>query len=149
MSPELVLFIIRVLGALTLYAFFATAIFVVWQSAVRRSKSEEDIPQAYAVQYQDERLLQTHRLGALNLIGRAADNTIVLSDERVSAHHAKLAYSGGQWVLEDIGSRNGTFINELRLEGPIVVTFEDRIQIGAIVLHIEAELPLGENTLTQ
>lgn len=149
MSPEVVLLILRVLIALTLYAFFALAIFVVWQSAARRITSEQDIPQAYAVQYQEESLLQTHRLSALNLIGRAADNTIVLADERVSAHHARLAYTGGQWVLEDLGSRNGTFLNELRLEGPIVVTFEDRIHIGAVILHIEAELPLGETTFTQ
>lgn len=148
MNPEIMLLIIRVLSALTLYAFFTMAIVVVWRSAARRSTSEEEIPQAYAVQYQDERLLQSHRLSGLNLIGRAADNTIVLSDERVSAHHAQLAYTGGQWVLQDSGSRNGTFVNELRLEGPMVVTFEDQIQIGAIVLHIEAELPLGEITFT-
>ncbi|TFH35837.1 MAG: FHA domain-containing protein [Anaerolineales bacterium] len=148
MSPEVVMLIIRVLLALVLYAFFGMAIAVLWRSAPRRIVAEDDVPQAYAVQYQEERLVESHRLRALNLIGRAADNTILLADERVSAHHAKLIYSGGQWVLEDLASRNGTFVNELPLEGPLVVTYEDRIQIGAVVLHIEAERPLGEATFT-
>ena len=149
MTPGFLLLAIRILLALTLYAFFALAIVVIGRSASRWNVEGEDIPQAYGVQYQEERLIQSHRLGALNLIGRAADNTIELADERVSAHHARLTYTGGQWVLEDLGSRNGTFVNELRVDGPLVITFGDRIQIGTVTLQIEAEQPINEVTFTQ
>jgi hypothetical protein len=149
MTPGLLLLIIRILIALSLYAFFAFALVVIGRSASRWNVDGEDIPQAYAVRYEEERLIQSHRLGALNLIGRAADNTIELADERVSAHHARLTYTGGQWVLEDLGSRNGTFVNELRVDGPLVLTFGDRIQIGTVTLQIEAELPINEVTFTQ
>jgi hypothetical protein len=148
MNPELLLLIIRVLAALILYAFFALAIIAVWRSASRWSVAEQVIPQVYAAHLQGDNLIQNHRLGAINFIGRAADNTIVLGDESVSAHHAKLAYTGGQWLLEDLGSRNGTFVNELRLEGPLVVTLKDQILIGGVMLQLEAQVPLDEVTFT-
>ena len=88
------------------------------------------------------------KVNTVNMIGRAADNTIVLSDERVSAHHARITFTGGQWVLEDLGSRNGTFVNELPLEGPLVVALEDRIQIGSVILELTQEVPVAEMTFT-
>jgi pSer/pThr/pTyr-binding forkhead associated (FHA) protein len=148
MNPEVLLLILRVLLALVLYAFFGFAIAVVWRSVSGRKNVKHELPLTYAVEYQDERLVRSHRLRAVNLIGRAADNTIVLSDERTSAHHARITFTGGQWVLEDLGSRNGTFVNELRVEGQIVITYEDRVQVGASILEITSETPQGETTFT-
>ena len=148
MSPEGILLILRVLAALALYTFFGLAIFSVWRSVPGSNRSELIVPETYAIEYQAERLVHGHRLSTVNLIGRAADNTIVLSDERVSAHHARITFTGGQWLLEDLGSRNGTFVNELPLEGPLVVTLEDRIQIGTVILELTQEVPLAEMTFT-
>lgn len=148
MSPEGLLLVLRVLAALVLYTFFGLAILSVWRSVPGGNRTELIVPETYAIEYQAERLVHGHRLGVVNLIGRAADNTIVLSDERVSAHHARITFTGGQWFLEDLGSRNGTFVNELPLEGPLVVTLEDRIQIGAVILELTQEIPLAEMTFT-
>jgi pSer/pThr/pTyr-binding forkhead associated (FHA) protein len=148
MSPEGILLVIRVLAALFLYAFFGLAIVSVWRSVSGSNRAEHIVPETYAIEYQAERLVHGHRLGVVNLIGRAADNTIVLSDERVSAHHARITFTGGQWLLEDLGSRNGTFVNELPLEGPLVVTLEDRIQIGTVILELVQEAPMAEMTFT-
>jgi pSer/pThr/pTyr-binding forkhead associated (FHA) protein len=148
MSPQGFLLILRVLIALVLYAFFTLAILAVWRSVPRGTQLKENIPETYAIEYQEERLVHGHRLRAVNLIGRAADNTIVLSDERVSAHHARITFTGGQWLLEDLGSRNGTFVNELPMEGPLVVTFEDRIQVGAVILEIAFDVPSADMTFT-
>ncbi len=93
-------------------------------------------------------MIHGHRLKAINLIGRAADNTIVLPDERVSAHHGRITFSGGQWLLEDLGSRNGTFVNDLPLDGPMVVTLDDRVQVGSIILELAEKVPLDEVTFT-
>jgi pSer/pThr/pTyr-binding forkhead associated (FHA) protein len=73
-----------------------------------------------------------HGLNAVNLLGRAADNTIRLLDKSVSAYHARLSFQSGQWWLEDLGSRNGTMVNRVRLEGPLVVTYGDVIQLGGV-----------------
>ena len=148
MSPEGILLILRVLAALVLYTFFGLAIVSVWRSVLGGNRTELVIPETYAIEYRAERLIHGHRLNTVNMIGRAADNTIVLSDERVSAHHARITFTGGQWVLEDLGSRNGTFVNELPLEGPLVVTLEDRIQIGSVILELTQEVPVAEMTFT-
>lgn len=148
MNPEGFLLILRVFAALVLYAFFGLAILTVWRSVPRGIQVESSIPEMYAIEYQDDRLVQGHRLSAVNLIGRSADNTIVLTDERVSAHHARITFTGGQWYLEDLGSRNGTFVNEIPLEGPLVVTLEDQIQIGTIVLELGRDVPMAEMTFT-
>jgi pSer/pThr/pTyr-binding forkhead associated (FHA) protein len=47
-------------------------------------------------------------------IGRAEDNDVVLRDRRVSSYHARLSEVRGMWTLEDLNSRNGTYVREQR-----------------------------------
>jgi pSer/pThr/pTyr-binding forkhead associated (FHA) protein len=71
-------------------------------------------------------------------IGRADDSTIVLADDYVSNHHARLVPNGTDWLVEDTGSTNGTFIGDNRLGTPTVVAVGTRIKIGRNVLEIQA-----------
>lgn len=139
MTPDVLLLILRVLIALVLYAFFVLSIMVIWRSSPQRKRIQYEVPNAFLVEVHDGVEGASHALREINLIGRAADNTIVLTDERISAHHARLTFIGGQWLLEDLGSRNGTFVNDLRLEGPLVVTFDDDLQIGAVLFRFVEE----------
>jgi hypothetical protein len=148
MTPEGVLLIIRVLLALVLYAFFGYGLYLVWRSLPRHSEADRNIPDTYAVEFHGEHAVQAHRLRAINLIGRAPDNNIILNDERVSAHHARISFTGGQWLLEDLGSRNGTFVNDHPLEGPLVIALDDRIQVGTAVLELTENAPMVEPTFT-
>ncbi|MDJ0819043.1 MAG: FHA domain-containing protein, partial [Desulfobacterales bacterium] len=60
------------------------------------------------------RLLEKFQLrqGASLTIGRREDNTIVIEDPAVSSHHAKVEALGGRFVLIDLQSKNGSFVNE-------------------------------------
>jgi hypothetical protein len=53
----------------------------------------------------------TIALRSENRLGAEADNDIVLEDTFVSGHHARLRWDGAEWWLEDLGSKNGTFVN--------------------------------------
>ncbi len=65
-------------------------------------------------------------------LGRAGDNTVVLDDEYVSGHHCRLVpVEDGQWRLEDLGSTNGTYVNESRLRAPAVIPVGTPVRIGA------------------
>jgi adenylate cyclase len=66
-------------------------------------------------------------------IGRSDDNTIVLDNDSVSRNHALLqALPGGAFLIVDLGSRNGTFVNGRRLVAAAVLRNADHITIGKI-----------------
>ncbi len=68
-------------------------------------------------------------------LGRAPDNTIVISDPTISSRHARLYLQGSQWHIQDLGSTNGTFVNNVRVT-QYPVRIGDQIRLGAIVIQI-------------
>jgi len=72
-------------------------------------------------------------------IGRDSTNEIVINDAEVSRRHARLTFQGGKYVLEDLGSTNGSFVNGQRLAGPRVLKAGEVVSFGEqIVLVFEA-----------
>lgn len=71
-------------------------------------------------------------------IGRSASCALVLDDDYVSSDHASLVRTPkGEWVLTDLGSTNGTFVNEVRVVTPTVVTPTDTLRIGRTQMRLE------------
>ena len=70
-------------------------------------------------------------------IGRAPDNGLVLGDTRASRHHARLHSRRGALLFVDLGSTNGSWINDHRVE-EMVLGVGDRIRIGDTVLVVES-----------
>jgi hypothetical protein len=64
-------------------------------------------------------------------VGRASNNAVVLADETVSWHHAQIWIEGGVAWLRDLGSRNGTFLNDERVVGSTPMADGDVVRIGA------------------
>jgi pSer/pThr/pTyr-binding forkhead associated (FHA) protein len=69
-------------------------------------------------------------------IGRADDSTIVLSDDYVSTKHARLVPAEGQWLLEDLGSTNGTYLDRRRVTAPTPVPLGVPIRVGKTVMEL-------------
>ncbi|MDR0283898.1 MAG: FHA domain-containing protein [Propionibacteriaceae bacterium] len=71
-------------------------------------------------------------------IGRSEACELVLDDDYVSSMHAQLSHQGdGTWVLKDLGSTNGTFVNSQRITDPTVVGTQDVIRIGNVQMRLE------------
>ncbi len=70
-------------------------------------------------------------------VGRSADCDVVLTDPTVSKHHFELRPHGGDVVLVDLGSTNGTRVNGLGVRDRVLVD-GDAIRVGATVLRFEA-----------
>jgi len=71
-------------------------------------------------------------------IGRDSTNEITINDAEISRRHARLTLQGGKYVLEDLGSTNGTFVNGQRLAGPRVLKAGEVVSFGEqIVLVFE------------
>lgn len=71
-------------------------------------------------------------------IGRGPGNDVTLADEEVSRHHARVWIQGGQVYIQDLGSTNGTFVNEVKIGGPQVLWPGDRVRIGHTTLQLMA-----------
>ncbi|MFY1696963.1 FHA domain-containing protein [Solwaraspora sp. WMMD791] len=69
-------------------------------------------------------------------IGRAEDSTLVITDDYASARHARLVPRDGQWVLEDMGSTNGTYLDRAKVTGPTPVPLAVPIRIGRTSLEL-------------
>jgi len=74
-------------------------------------------------------------------IGSEADNTIILADPQVSAHHATIIWDSetGKYIIEDAGSTEGTFVNEQPVEEPQPLRHGDIIRVGATVIDFQLE----------
>ncbi len=69
-------------------------------------------------------------------IGRAEDSTLVITDDYASARHARLVPRDGQWLLEDLGSTNGTYLDRTKVTGPTPVPLGVPIRIGRTALEL-------------
>lgn len=69
-------------------------------------------------------------------IGRADDSTIVLTDDFVSTRHARLVPAEGKWLLEDLGSTNGTYLDRRRVTSPTPVPLGVPIRVGKTVMEL-------------
>ena len=69
-------------------------------------------------------------------LGRADESTLVLTDDYASSHHARLAPGDGAWVVEDLGSTNGTYLNGAKVVRPTPVPLGAQIRIGKTVLEL-------------
>jgi pSer/pThr/pTyr-binding forkhead associated (FHA) protein len=69
-------------------------------------------------------------------IGRANDATLVLADDYASSRHARLFPQDGQWIVEDLGSTNGTYLDRQKVTQPTAVPAGVPIRIGKTVLEL-------------
>jgi hypothetical protein len=69
-------------------------------------------------------------------IGRADSSTLVVADDYVSTNHARLVPHGDAWVVEDLGSTNGTFLDRQRVTAPTPVPLGVPLRIGKTVLEL-------------
>jgi Inner membrane component of T3SS, cytoplasmic domain len=70
------------------------------------------------------------------LIGRGSDAAIRLDDDYVSTRHARIAASGDQWFVEDLGSTNGTFVGTVRITQPTTIAMGTQVRVGKTILEL-------------
>jgi hypothetical protein len=142
-SIGILLVILRLIMALTLYAFLAWSLLLIWQevkiSGQTRQAAEYPTlvlkPQIAGDYLSIQRFKHTQIT-----IGRHPSCELLLTDETVSSQHARLYYKSNQWWLEDLNSRNGTILNNTPVTIPTVLTSGDEIRCGDVSFVVEFEL---------
>lgn len=69
-------------------------------------------------------------------IGRESSCDVHLDDLTVSGRHARLAYQKGQWFVEDLQSRNGTFLNREPVLSQVVLADGDELRVGQVIIQV-------------
>lgn len=69
-------------------------------------------------------------------IGRSSESNVVIRDDYTSTNHARLDLRGEGWVLSDLESTNGTFVNGQKVTGPVTVAERTPITIGTTTFEL-------------
>jgi predicted component of type VI protein secretion system len=82
-------------------------------------------------------------------IGRDNTNTVAIGDAEVSRRHARMEMRGSAYVIQDLGSTNGTFVNGTRVNGTQVLNSGDTVSFGeGIVLAYESVMDMNATVLS-
>ncbi len=141
---DLLLFLVRLLFSALLYVFLGAVLILLWRDV--KSATRHQVTLTVQERSAQLRVLRGNngltegaivRLAPFTTLGRADTNTIAIADPYASGDHALLAWRSGQWWLEDRDSRNGTLLNEIPIEEPLVISHGDVIGIGQIRFKFE------------
>ena len=83
--------------------------------------------------------------GATATIGRSSENTIPVPERHVSRQHAVISFRDGIFMISDLGSANGTFVNDMQLTDPFPLAHGDIIRLYVPVLHFSATVTADEH----
>lgn len=102
----------------------------------RPARGGKGEPRRLVVVDQQGRKVATHRLDGTLQIGRSPACQIRPDDTYLSQVHARVAPRGDGWVVEDLGSTNGTYLNRRKVAVPTRIAPGDRIRLGKTVLEV-------------
>ena len=104
--------------------------------SARPARARGKAPRSVVVMDERGSKLQNQRLDGPVNIGRGESCQIRVSDTYVSAAHARIFNRDGTWYVEDLGSTNGTYLNQRRVTTASEVRAGDRVRIGKTTLEL-------------
>ncbi|GAA1826398.1 FHA domain-containing protein FhaB/FipA [Agromyces salentinus] len=69
-------------------------------------------------------------------IGRSSDSAIIIRDDYTSTHHARMMLWNGRWMIQDLDSTNGTFLDGARVTAPVPIPLGATIKVGATTFEL-------------
>jgi pSer/pThr/pTyr-binding forkhead associated (FHA) protein len=138
-----VVLVLRFALAIALYAFLGWALFTLLQELKQQgNKISTQKKPSITIFVNVDRKRESQRYFTQNeiIIGRDTHCDLSVMDEALSAHHARITHHHGQWWLEDLNSRNGTFLNREKLNTPAVIITGDEFKCGNTLFDIRIDI---------
>ena len=134
---------LRLALAACLYAFLGWALFSLWRDLQTRGASlagRKAPSLSLTLQRKGRETTRRAFQQTEIMVGRDPACDVLLDDDAISARHVQLSHHHGQWWVEDLGSTNGTRLNQSPLATPTVITTGDQIECGhtALIVSIGA-----------
>lgn len=133
--------ILRILLAIALYLFLFFAIITIWRDLrmqIKLASGQKIPPIMLKGDSPKAKYFLSHNQSEV-MIGRQSDCEIVADDDTVSSRHASLSFHHKQWWIKDLGSKNGTYLNDERIAAPTVIMTDDHIRCGKLSWMIEIQ----------
>lgn len=156
--PESLLTLLKLLLLALLYLFFARVLYAVWtevahanagptrpappetpspnQPIPARKWKRSRTPGRLVVITPVEQQGRVYELGAEQTVGRSPGCQVSLDDTYASQVHARIFRGSDGWFVEDLGSTNGTLLNDRKVSAPTALTVGDRLKIGSTELEV-------------
>ena len=152
--PPIVFALIQGLLLVLLYLFVARAVRTIWKdvsgTAVAASaapargkpskapakRKQRAAPRELVIHTPQGRPRVVRLEGHDVTFGRSDTSTVALDDAYISDHHAKVFLSDGEWRITDLGSTNGTFLNQVKVTSPTPIAAGDQLGIGKTTVQV-------------
>ena len=129
----------RIGSVVVLYAFLGWSIYILWQELRQTTPLTKSfqIPPIHLSAKRQPNLPEDMSFTYPQIfIGRDPACEFYLENETVSSKHLRLFFHQNQWWAEDLGSSNGSFLNEQIIAIPTVLTDNDQLRCGQVKIHI-------------
>jgi hypothetical protein len=135
----IILLVLRILLSGLLYAFFGLAIYTLLRDLKQQGEllAARQPPPLTLISLVKTNMQSLHYTKPEIILGREPGCDFPLDDQTVSSQHARLSYHQHQWWLEDLASKNGTFLNGEAVTAPVVITNGDELRLGHMGVRIE------------
>ncbi|MEL7645680.1 MAG: FHA domain-containing protein [Anaerolineaceae bacterium] len=133
-----ILLVLRILFLIALYGFLGFSLWVIWKSIGGKAaqSAQEPIPplslSSTILETPSAQVFVTPKV----TIGRSPECDFVLPHEMVSSVHGSFSYHHQQWWYEDLKSTNGSFLEDLRVDEPVVVKDGDVLFCGEVDINV-------------
>jgi hypothetical protein len=149
--PPFVLTVLKILLLALLYLFIYRAVRAIvadlygrggprkrrgGKGEARPARGAQGTPRRVVVMDEQGRKVATHRLDGTLQIGRSSACQIRPDDTYLSQIHARISPRGEGWVVEDLGSTNGTYLNKRKVAVPTGIAPGDRIRLGKTTIEV-------------
>lgn len=141
MTPWLIM-VFRLLFVFLLYLFLFHVLRLMYQDLFKEARTYYPLRHRNLVLKVRESLNANLKKGEVYplaesiMIGREEGNDIVIKESHVSGHHAIITRHGPRWQIRDLGSTNGTYVNGVRIEGPVDLVPGMKIRIGGVTFEV-------------
>ncbi len=139
MNTDTFLLLMRGVSALSLLTFLGALAYFMQRElrAVEHLLMKEDVTRGELIITHPDGEIERVPLRPVLSIGRIPQNSIVLNNTYTSGQHALITFRENQWWVEDLGSRNGTLVNDVEIDEPLVISVGDEILIGDVALRLD------------
>ena len=124
--------------AFLLFLFLFWSIRIIWKefSNTAQVESQKTIPQILLSVIAEKPISKTFSVEEIT-IGRDPVCDLQIPDQTVSSKHVRIFFSHEQWWVEDLGSSNGSYLNEILVSTAAVLTIGDQLRLGKIKINVE------------